>query len=159
MRTPPTGKAYYVAENCVRIETVRHVQCTVLRASGELDHAGRSRFSAHVAAVWDWTPGPVLVFDLAELMFFDSSVIGVLAVALQRMRAAESGRVILVRPSAHLLSVLRQTDLLPHVELRGSVEEAVAELMVRAARPGVRAAAPEAGRRGVRDGVSGEESA
>lgn len=115
----------------LRIETIRHVRCTVLRASGELDHAGRARFSAHVQAVWDWSPGPVLVFDLAELVFYDSSAIGVLAVALQQAAATGGGRVIVVRPTAHLLNVLRRTDLLPHVELRGSVEEVVAELTVR----------------------------
>jgi anti-anti-sigma factor len=122
----------YVGRNGVRIETIRHLQCTVIRATGELDHAGRARFSAHINAVWDWSPGPVLVFDLADLVFYDSSVIGVLAMAMQRMEAESSGRIILVRPSEHLLSVLRLTDLLSHVELRGSVEETVAELMLNA---------------------------
>ncbi|GGT20729.1 STAS domain-containing protein [Nonomuraea spiralis] len=114
------------------IETTRHLQCTVMRAAGELDHSGRVRFSAHLDTVWDWSPGPVLVFDLAELVFYDSSVIGVLGVAMRRMEAESSGRIILVRPSEHLLSVLRLTDLLSHVELRGSVEETVAELMLAA---------------------------
>ncbi|MFI7225440.1 STAS domain-containing protein [Nonomuraea angiospora] len=112
------------------IETIRHLHCTVLRAGGELDHAGRVRFSAHINAVWDWSAGPVLVFDLAELDFYDSSVIGVLAMAMQRMEEQGSGRIILVRPSDHLLSVLRLTDLLSRVELRESVEETVAELML-----------------------------
>jgi anti-anti-sigma factor len=101
-----------------------------MRATGELDHAGRVRFSAHINAVWDWSPGPVLVFDLADLDFYDSSVIGVLAMAMQRMEEERSGRIILVRPSEHLLSVLRLTDLLSHVELRDSVEETVGELML-----------------------------
>ncbi|TMR17940.1 STAS domain-containing protein [Nonomuraea turkmeniaca] len=101
-----------------------------MRASGELDHAGRVRFSACINAVWDWSDGPVLVFDLADLDFYDSSVIGVLAMAMQRMEEEGSGRIILVRPSDHLLSVLRLTDLLSHVELRDSVEETVAELML-----------------------------
>ncbi|MFI9595875.1 STAS domain-containing protein [Nonomuraea sp. NPDC052265] len=119
------------------IETIRHLQCTVMRATGELDHVGRVRFSAHIHTVWDWSPGPVLVFDLADLVFYDSSVIGVLATAMQRMEAEPGGRIIVVRPSEHLLSVLRLTDLLSHVELRGSVEETVAELMVDAAAPSV----------------------
>ncbi|NUP01851.1 MAG: STAS domain-containing protein [Nonomuraea sp.] len=114
----------------MKIQTIRHLQCTVLRATGELDHAGRALFSAHIASVWDWSPGPVLVFDLADLVFYDSSVIGVLAAVMQRMETESSGRIILVRPSEHLLSVLRLTDLLSHVELRGSVEEVVAELML-----------------------------
>ncbi|MFG1945994.1 STAS domain-containing protein [Nonomuraea sp. NPDC048826] len=113
----------------LRIETIPYRGCTVLRARGVLDHAGRARFSAHVEAVWDWSPGPVLVFDLSRLRFYDASAIGVLAMALQRMRAAGSGRVILVRPTDHLLNVLRQTDLLAHVEIRDSVAEIVAELM------------------------------
>ncbi|WP_146103902.1 STAS domain-containing protein [Nonomuraea solani] len=117
----------------MRIETTRHLHCTVMRASGELDHAGRVRFSARIQAVWNWSRGPVLVFDLADLDFFDSSVIGVLAMAMQRMEEEESaGRIILVQPSDHLLSVLRLTDLLSHVELRDSVEGTVAELMVHA---------------------------
>jgi anti-anti-sigma factor len=123
-----------VAKSGVRIETIRFVQCTVLRASGELDHAGRARFSAYVDAVWDWSPGPVLVFDLAELVFYDSSVIGVIAVALQRMTADRSGEIIVVRPPPHLLNVLRQTGLLPYVALRDSIEVAVAELMLRTAK-------------------------
>jgi anti-anti-sigma factor len=115
----------------LRIETTRYVQCTVVRASGELDHAGRVRFSACINAVWGWSDGPVLVFDLADLDFYDSSVIGVLAMAMQRMEEeGDSGRIILVRPSDHLLSVLRLTDLLSHVELRDNVEETVAELMM-----------------------------
>ncbi|MEV4108642.1 STAS domain-containing protein [Nonomuraea sp. NPDC049695] len=130
----------------MRIETIRHVHCTVLRATGELDHAGRVRFSACINAVWDWTQGPVLVFDLADLDFYDSSVIGVLAMAMQRMEEEGGGRIIVVRPSAHLLSVLRLTDLLSHVELRGSVDDTVAELTLQsrataAAAHGGRAAA------------------
>ncbi|MGW6496618.1 STAS domain-containing protein [Nonomuraea angiospora] len=117
--------------NGLYIETIRHLHCTVLRAGGELDHAGRVRFSACLNAVWDWSVGPVLVFDLADLDFYDSSVIGVLAMAMQRMEEEQgSGRIILVRPSDHLLSVLRLTDLLSRVELRESVEETVAELML-----------------------------
>ncbi|MEV4010577.1 STAS domain-containing protein [Nonomuraea angiospora] len=116
--------------NGLYIETIRHLHCTVLRAGGELDHAGRVRFSACTNAVWDWSVGPVLVFDLADLDFYDSSVIGVLAMAMQRMEEQGSGRIILVRPSDHLLSVLRLTDLLSRVELRESVEETVAELML-----------------------------
>jgi anti-anti-sigma factor len=119
-----------VGKRSLRIETTRHVHCTVLRASGELDHAGRVRFSARINDVWDWSPGPVFVFDLGELNFYDSSVIGVLAMVMQRMEEEPNGRIILVRPSEHLMSVLRLTDLLSHVELRGSVEETVAELMV-----------------------------
>ncbi|WP_188189305.1 STAS domain-containing protein [Nonomuraea sp. SYSU D8015] len=114
----------------MRIETTRYLQCTVIHASGELDHAGRVRFSACINAVWDWSEGPVLVFDLADLEFYDSSVIGVLAMVMQRMEEQRGGRIILVRPSDHLLSVLRLTDLLSHVELRDSVEETVAELML-----------------------------
>ncbi|MCK2213878.1 STAS domain-containing protein [Actinomadura sp. ATCC 31491] len=120
----------------LRIETTRHLHCTVIRASGRLDHAGRVRFSACVTAVWDWSPGPVLVFDLADLDFYDSSVIGVLAMAMQRMEEQQDGtgeaggRIILVRPSGHLLSVLRLTDLLSRVDVRDSVEETVAELML-----------------------------
>ncbi|MFG1617222.1 STAS domain-containing protein [Nonomuraea wenchangensis] len=113
----------------LRIDTTRHPHCTVLRARGRLDHAGRVRFSADVNAVWDWSDGPVLVFDLAELDFYDSSVIGVLAMAMQRMEEEHGdGRIILVRPSGHLLSVLRLTDLLSHVELRDSVAEILVEL-------------------------------
>ncbi|MEU5867850.1 STAS domain-containing protein [Nonomuraea sp. NPDC047529] len=120
------------------IETIRHLHCTVMRATGELDHAGRARFSAHIHTVWDWSAGPVLVFDLAELVFYDSSVIGVLATAMQRMEAEPGGRIVVVRPSEHLLSVLRLTDLLSHVELSGSVDETVAELMVDATPPAPR---------------------
>ncbi|HEX4812796.1 MAG TPA: STAS domain-containing protein [Nonomuraea sp.] len=119
----------------MRIETTRFVQCTVIRARGELDHAGRVRFSACIDSVWDWSEGPVLVFDLADLDFYDSSVIGVLAMVMQRMEEQGSGRIILVRPSAHLLSVLRLTDLLSRVEIRESAEVAVAELMLRPREP------------------------
>ncbi|MGI5285592.1 STAS domain-containing protein [Nonomuraea polychroma] len=125
-----------MSKSGLRIETTRYLQCAAIRASGELDHAGRVRFSACINAVWDWSDGPVLVFDLAELHFYDSSVIGVLAMAMQRMEEEGSGRIILVRPSGHLLSVLRLTDLLSHVELRESVEETVAELMLQSGESG-----------------------
>ncbi len=107
-----------------------------MRASGVLDHAGRVRFSARINAVWEWSPGPVLVFDLADLDFYDSSVIGVLATAMQRMEEEGGGRIFVVRPSGHLLSVLRLTDLLSRVELRDSVEETVAELMLQSGERG-----------------------
>ncbi|MEO3874430.1 STAS domain-containing protein [Nonomuraea sp. B12E4] len=126
----------------MQIETIRHLRCTVIRAKGELDHAGRIRFSACIMAVWDWSEGPVLVFDLADLEFYDSSVIGVLAMAMQRMEEEGSGRIILVRPTSHLLSVLRLTDLLSHVELRDSVEETVAELTTRSGDPAAPAPLP-----------------
>ncbi|GAB2959888.1 hypothetical protein GCM10027203_76080 [Nonomuraea fastidiosa] len=111
------------------IETTRHLHCTVVRAAGVLDHAGRERFSSCVDIVWNWSVGPVLVFDLADLDFYDASIIGVLGMVMQRMEEeGGSGRIILVRPSAHLLTVLRLTGLLPHVELRDSVAETLTEL-------------------------------
>ncbi|TDE53579.1 anti-sigma factor antagonist [Nonomuraea mesophila] len=122
-----------MTERGLRVEATRYVHCTVIRASGELDHDGRVRFSACIKSVWDWSAGPVLVFDLHDLDFYDSSVIGVLAMAMQRMEEERSGgRIILVQPDHHLLSVLRLTDLLSHVELADSVEQVVAELMVQA---------------------------
>ncbi|MEV4088747.1 STAS domain-containing protein [Nonomuraea fuscirosea] len=130
MFSPLSGQCVVVGDGGLRIETTRHLHCTVLRAGGVLDHAGRERFSDRINQVWNWSVGPVLVFDLADLDFFDSSVIGVLAMAMQRMEEQGEGRIILVRPSDHLLSVLRLTDLLSRVELRGSVEETVAELML-----------------------------
>lgn len=137
MITPLTGQLIRVGTSDLRIETTRHLHCTVMRASGVLDHAGRVRFSARINSVWDWSPGPTLVLDLADLDFYDSSVIGVLAMAMQRMAEEGSGRIFVVRPSDHLLSVLRLTDLLPHVELRDSVEETVAELMLQSGDPGI----------------------
>ncbi|MET8862148.1 STAS domain-containing protein [Nonomuraea sp. NPDC004580] len=120
----------------LRIETTRHLHCTVVRAGGVLDHAGRVRFSSCIDLVWNWSVGPVLVFDLADLDFYDASIIGVLGMALQRMEEeGGSGRIILVRPSAHLLTVLRQTDLLSHVELRDSVAETVTELTLHPSEP------------------------
>lgn len=120
----------------LRIDTIRHLHCTVLRASGDLDHAGRERFSSCLNAVWNWSQGPVLVFDLGDLDFYDSSVIGVLAMAMQRMEDEDTGgRIVVVRPSRHLLEVLRLTDLLSRVELRGNAEEAVAELTLEAEAP------------------------
>ncbi|WP_219463087.1 STAS domain-containing protein [Nonomuraea rhizosphaerae] len=114
----------------VRIETVRHVHCTVLRVSGELDHFGRARLSRHIREVWDWSAGPVLVFDLADVIFYDASLIGALAVALQRAEDTGSGRVILAAPTERLVTVLERTGLLPYVEISGGVEETVAELLV-----------------------------
>lgn len=119
-----------MSADAVRIDTIRHVHCTVVRASGELDHAGRKRLIAHIEAVWDWSEGPILVFDLADLLFYDSSVIGALGMALQRVQATQSGRIILAHPGRRLLAVLRRTGLLDHVEIRDSVEEVVAELML-----------------------------
>lgn len=115
----------------MRIETTRHRGCVVLRARGVLDHAGRAAFSTHVRAEWDRSPGTVLVFDLGELLFYDSSAVGVLAVVLQRMRVSGGGRLVLVRPTGHLLDVLRRTGLLAYVEVRDSVAEILAELNLR----------------------------
>ncbi|MEW9549899.1 STAS domain-containing protein [Nonomuraea sp. NPDC050783] len=149
MITPSRGQWERVTGSGLRIETTRHLQCTVMRASGRLDHPGRVRFSACVNAVWGWSAGPVLVFDLAELDFYDASVIGVLAMAMQRMEEERAGgRIILVRPSDHLLTVLRLTDLLSRVELRDSVEETVAELTLERGPSG--SAPPRAGPAGAR---------
>jgi anti-anti-sigma factor len=118
----------------VRIDTIRHVHCTVLRASGELDHAGRARLSARIQEVWDWSDGPILVFDLADVVFNDSSLVGALAVALQRVRATRSGRIILANPPERLVTVLERTGLLRYVEIRGDVQETVAEIVSAAER-------------------------
>ncbi|WP_378624715.1 STAS domain-containing protein [Nonomuraea guangzhouensis] len=118
----------------MRIDTIRHVYCTVLRASGELDHAGRARLSARIQEVWDWSDGPILVFDLADLVFYDSSLVGALAVALQRVRATRSGRIILANPPDRLVAVLERTGLLRYVEISGGVQETVAEIVLAAER-------------------------
>lgn len=118
----------------VRIDTIRHVHCTVFRASGELDHTGRARLSARIQEAWDWSDGPVLVFDLADVVFYDSSLIGALAVALQRVRATRSGRIILANPPDRLVTGLERTGLLQYVEIRGGVQETVAEIVLAAER-------------------------
>jgi anti-anti-sigma factor len=123
-----------MSARAVRIDTIRHVHCTVLRASGELDHAGRARLSARIQEVWDWSDGPILVFDLADVVFNDSSLVGALAVALQRVRATRSGRIILANPPERLVTVLERTGLLRYVEIRGDVQETVAEIVSAAER-------------------------
>ncbi|MFG1680639.1 STAS domain-containing protein [Nonomuraea sp. NPDC049269] len=123
-----------MSARAVRIDTIRHVHCTVLRASGELDHSGRARLSARIQEVWDWSEGPILVFDLADLVFYDSSLVGALAVALQRVQATRSGRIILANPPDRLVTVLERTGLLRYVELSGGVQETVAEIVLAAER-------------------------
>ncbi|MBT2226125.1 STAS domain-containing protein [Nonomuraea sp. NEAU-A123] len=160
-----------MSARAVRIDTIRHVHCTVLRASGELDHAGRARLSARIQEVWDWSDGPILVFDLADVVFYDSSLVGALAVALQRVRATRSGRIILANPPERLVTVLERTGLLRYVEIRGDVQETVAEIVLAAERSrregaggvpmGGRAGAggvPEA-RSGVPEARSGDDGA
>lgn len=96
---------------------------TVLEVAGELDvytaprlreqlvnqaRAGRHR----------------LVVDLAELVFIDSSGLGVLVGGLKRARAAD-GTVTITGANAHILDVLRITGLVRVFPVYGTVAEAL----------------------------------
>ncbi|MEU1734552.1 STAS domain-containing protein [Streptosporangium sp. NPDC020145] len=70
------------------------------------------------------------MLELSRLTFYDSTAVGLLAWTRQRVEDTATGRLLLVGIPHGLRHLLDQTGLLPRFELRDSVGQAVAELLV-----------------------------
>ncbi|MFI7537288.1 STAS domain-containing protein [Streptosporangium sp. NPDC049376] len=114
----------------LRVQVVHHGHCSVLRVGGHLDFITAPTLAGHVKAAWEQSSGPRLVLELSRLTFYDSTAVGLLAWTRQRVGDTATGRLLLVGLPHGLRHLLDQTGLLPRFELRDSVGQAVAELLV-----------------------------
>jgi anti-anti-sigma factor len=105
----------------------RDAGCLVVRVDGEVDYAcaGWLRDQVITAALTE--PPPRLALDLRLLRFFDSSGLGAL-VAIWKAIRASGGRLVIAAAQERCLRVLRRTGLDRHVELTGTLPQALAAL-------------------------------
>jgi anti-sigma B factor antagonist len=81
----------------------------VIRASGELDLSNVSEVRAVVAEQCELRPA-ALIFDLSDLLYMDSSGLGVLVGAKRRL-AAHDGEVMIVTEQSAVLKALQLSGL------------------------------------------------
>ncbi len=81
----------------------------VLTLSGELDVSNAAVLEREVRAALDGT-APRIVLDLRELEFIDSTGLRTLLIA-ERLSAADSGRLTMLRPSGQVARMLALTGI------------------------------------------------
>lgn len=111
-------------ETTFEIDETRSGEVPVVTVKGEIDVATapalRERLVAH-----DADPAPVVVVDLTDVTFIDSTALGVLVGAYRRL--GDAGSVLrLVVTEARILKVLEITDLMSVFPVFDSVAAAVA---------------------------------
>ena len=95
----------------------------VVRLAGELDLYNVSEVSVALAQAAQQAPDR-LVVDLGEVDFVDSTALGALIEAKQRLPATT--RLILAAPHADVRRALEVSGLAAHFDVRDSVDEALA---------------------------------
>ncbi|MFC4909703.1 STAS domain-containing protein [Actinomadura gamaensis] len=96
--------------------------CVVIELRGELDLAGVGQLTDQVRAAFQRSD--IVVVDLTELGFIDSSGLGALIDGYKRANAC-GGRFTLVAPRPNVMSVFTITGLVQRFDIRGSMEEAL----------------------------------
>ncbi len=103
-----------------------HAAYTVVAAEGELDLNNAPQLRRTLNAAVD-AGAANLVMDLTEVQFIDSTTLGVLIGAYNRLRPT-GGRLAVACPQEKLLNVFRVTGLDRVFLVRDTVEEAAAGL-------------------------------
>jgi len=111
-----------------QIRTERHIHCTVVSMSGELDLKTVPQLVAAIDPIIDAQQPPRLILDLTRLRFWDSSGLAALIATQQRIAALPGGRMVLAGLSAQLLRRLRTVGLADRFTLSASPHQAVAQL-------------------------------
>ncbi|MEU1722689.1 STAS domain-containing protein [Nonomuraea sp. NPDC005692] len=95
----------------------------LITATGELDSTNRTYFEAYLAEVGSQLPY-VMVLDLSQLTFMDSSGLGAIIIATQAQRA-RGGDLWLaaVRPTPRYL--ITRTGLEPYLKVHATVDDAL----------------------------------
>jgi anti-sigma B factor antagonist len=110
-------------EMTFEIEDVRSGEVPVVRVAGEIDVATAPSLREHLAA-HESAGVPVVVVDLTDVTFVDSTALGVLVGAYRRLGDAGSA-LRLVVTEARILKVLEITDLMSVFPIYATVDEAV----------------------------------
>lgn len=97
----------------------------VLRFAGEYELAGAKAVEEYLARV-EATRPPLLILDLRELSFIDSTALGQLVAAAKRARS-EARRLVVVRPRGHTRRVFEITLLDRAFEMVDEPEQAFGE--------------------------------
>src|SRR4051794_15254115 len=101
-----------------------HGTAFVVQAFGELDYQHAPVFRDEMAKAWESEVSSVVVIDVTELTFCDSTGLGELILSLQRSQARGT-RLALVGVHGTLERILTITGLRPAFELFSSVEDAL----------------------------------
>jgi anti-anti-sigma factor len=101
-----------------------HGTAFVVQAFGELDYQHAPVFRDEMAKAWESEVSSVVVIDVTELTFCDSTGLGELILSLQRSQARGT-RLALVGVHGTLERILTITGLRPAFELFPSVEDAL----------------------------------
>jgi len=110
-------------EMTFEIEEVRSDGVPVVRVTGEIDVATAPALREHLTT-HESAGAPVVVVDLTDVTFVDSTALGVLVGAYRRLGDAGS-TLRLVVTEARILKVLEITDLMSVFPVFATVDEAV----------------------------------
>jgi anti-sigma B factor antagonist len=110
-------------EMTFEIDETRRGGTPVVRVAGEIDVATAPSLREHLAA-HEGAGEPVVVVDLTDVTFVDSTALGVLVGAYRRLGDADAA-LRLVVTEARILKVLEITDLVSVFPIFDSVDEAV----------------------------------
>ncbi|WP_307845380.1 STAS domain-containing protein [Planomonospora sp. ID67723] len=123
------------------VSTGLHDEAVTVRAIGELDLAGTPVLRAHLEHVWELPDGIVLIVDLSELTFCDSTGLSELVRTRQRARA-RGIRLVLAGVGANLARTLAITGLRDGFEIHSDLSAALEAVTDRRERPGMSGSAP-----------------
>jgi anti-sigma B factor antagonist len=110
-----------VTDDLLSLETLDRGPDVVISVAGELDFGTTARFLA--VAQPPAEAGRVVVLDLADLMFCDSSGLGAL-VRLHKLADDAGGRLCLARLRPQLDSTIKLTQLHRLLDIRAEVPDA-----------------------------------
>jgi anti-sigma B factor antagonist len=106
-----------------RVDVRTEGQATIVVVSGELDLASSPELQEQLDRVWESNP-ELLVIDLRQLEFMDSTGLSIIVAAHQRL--AEKGRSLsVVKGSAQVQRLLDLTGVAERLQLVDSPEEVV----------------------------------
>ncbi|MBG0831988.1 STAS domain-containing protein [Planomonospora sp. ID67723] len=106
------------------LSTGLHDDAIIVRAAGELDLATAPLLRAELERVWALPELPVLIMDLSELRFCDSTGLSALIAALKRSRARGT-RLMLAGLTGAPARVLTITGLAKALELHPDITAAL----------------------------------
>lgn len=121
---PPRGK-----KRAYRSETEVVGAAGVVAVSGEMDQHTTSRFKRDIDEAITLTSGD-LILDLSDLDLIDSTALGIMFSALQRL-SGESRRLIVVVTQGQVMRVLTITGLDTMFRIAGSRSEALRQVVAR----------------------------
>jgi anti-sigma B factor antagonist len=119
-------RSFYIGDD-VQIDDAGCPDLAVLALGGEVDYEVSPQLRTHVVRAIK-AGRRRLVLDLSDVTFIDSTAIGVIAGAVERLDEAGGGSLAVVCTHEKVLQILEITGLDSVITLFGSREEAVSAL-------------------------------